>query len=146
VTNPEDKAVKVALVCVAFASAFFLVPKAARAANACGAIAETLPTLMDSAVSRADDPDPSQSDVAYSSKLLLQQGREAEALCKSGPKAVYVLALLDAWIAWQRHWNGSDADGIHLEQAIEQLTNCASHYFGTDEGATCAQWQKRMIA
>lgn len=54
----------------------------------------------------------------------------------SHPDALFAEALLMTWSGWIHHY--TDTDPTPLEQGIQLLTKCTSHYFGTEKGAICS--------
>lgn len=102
--------------------------------------------LYTTTAGRPSDPI-SNADYERSRSAYNSESREVKGACSATHHlAMFYGAILTAWKAWLDHWNGTDKQGVEMEKGIQRLTLCASKYFGSTEGATCARWQKKMIA
>jgi hypothetical protein len=64
-------------------------------------------------------------------------------LCPSS-RPMYADALLATWKAWLEHATTHDYPEATTELAARKLQKCAVTYRATDDGATCAAWQKQV--
>jgi hypothetical protein len=75
-----------------------------------------------------------QSDLRYFFK----------AHCSNYDNSLYTVSFLDLLHAWLLH-EAKKSWQDPTELAIQQLTRCASVYFGTERGASCSNWQEKAI-
>lgn len=67
--------------------------------------------------------------------------------CKpTDPNALFVTALLATWQGDLDRFYAARRDDQpeDLEFALQLLTQCTSRYFGTDKGAVCGVWARRV--
>lgn len=68
----------------------------------------------------------------------------ANKLCDNKKKP-YIYALLTAWRAWLEHADAQGNPQHTAELAAQKLEQCTVAFYGTNAGATCAQWEKQVI-
>jgi len=125
-------------------------PVAARAAASsdCAAYTDTFAKDLETNTTRVDDlasPNyPSPDHIAQSAARYNRETDYYSRLCPTSKKA-YADALLTTWKAWLEHAtthvNPIDAIGL----AAQKLQKCTAAYYGTDDGATCASWEKQVV-
>lgn len=102
---------------------------------------ETNTTEVD-ALARPNSPSPdhiAQSAAGYNRKVNYYSN-----LCPA-LKTAYVDALLATWNAWLEHASEHVYPVQTTEAAAEKLKQCAVTYSGTENGATCAAWEKQVV-
>lgn len=125
-----------------------LAPLPARAAMApdCSAYTDTVAKDLETNTTKVDDlarpftPSPdhiAQSAAGYSRKDYYFK------VCPS-LKTAYVDALLTTWRAWLEHASAHVYPEQTTELAEQKLKQCAVTYSGTENGATCAAWEKQV--
>lgn len=137
---------------IVFAMIFWQAPIAGSAwtpASACAVEADTADGQLDADTGplfEADDPKMRANALTESVKSYNSHLASVKKYCLTGdPNRPYVIAMLNTSRAWILHYqDASDAD-VALNLAIQQLTACASHYFGTNKGAICETWQQKAI-
>lgn len=112
----------------------------------CSAYTDTIAKDLETNTTKVDDlarpnsPSPdhvAQSAAGYSRKDYYFK------VCPS-LKTAYVDALLTTWRAWLEHASAHVYPEQTTELAAQKLKQCTLTYSGTENGATCAAWEKQV--
>lgn len=131
---------------VALQPAIWPAPVRAATSSSCAAYLDAIAkdlqtntTLVDD-LARPGSPSPDhivQSAAGYNNYV------DYFSLCPSSKK-IYTEALLTTWKAWLDHATTHANPVETIELAARQLEKCSNTYHGTDDGATCATWEKQV--
>lgn len=97
-------------------------------------------TTMVDDLARPSDPSP---DHVVQSAARYNKDVGYSTLCPTSKK-VYADALLTTWRAWLEHATTHANPAGTTELAEQKLEECTVTYHGTDDGATCATWEKQV--
>lgn len=132
----------------ALAPPLWPVPVRAAAPVDCSAYVNGLAKDLKTNTTMVDDLarpyDPSADHVAQSAAAY-NKYVDSFALCPSS-KTTYKDALLATWKAWLDHATTHANPAGTTEIAARKLQQCSVAYWGTDDGATCASWQRQVTA
>ena len=137
------------LVSTLVAFQFILTPLPASAAAApvdCSTYTNTIAKDLETNTTRVDDlakpNSPSPDHIAQSAAGY--NAREYYSKVCTTPKTAYVDALLTTWRAWLEHATAHVNPLQTTELAAKKLKECSVTYSATEEGTTCANWEKQV--
>jgi hypothetical protein len=122
-------------------------PAGAATPSDCPAYSDTVAKDLETNTTRVDDlarPNSPSPDHIAQSAAGYNKFEYYSKICPT-PKNVYVDALLATWSAWLEHATTHVNPVQTAETAAQKLKQCAVTYSGTDDGTTCAAWQKQLI-